>query len=198
MYNPPVEKKETFEEFDLRRPVASAASVLRGIFFAPRRFYLSFPAEGPLREPILFVLLVSAVGAALRLALVLAFSTETAVQAGVAALEALAYVALSPVLVAVFAGAYFLSARTFLGPEGKFREVYRILAYAYGAAILFPFPIVNALAFTYMALVLVAVALRYVYRASFMTALAAALVGYVPSAMLYIFLTVRATGFAFG
>ena len=63
---------------------------------------------------------------------------------------------------------------------------------------MFWIPVVNAFAFTYMALVLAAVAFRYVYRASFVTALVTALVGYVPSAMLYIFLTVRVTGFAFG
>ncbi len=199
---PSVENKETFEEFDPSRPVASAAAVIRAIFLSPKRFYLGFRPEGPLREPVLFVLLVSAVSAVLRLALVLTYDwfvgELTFGVAGVAVLETVAYVVLSPAMIALFAGAYLLSVRTFVGPEGTFRGVFRILAYAYGAAILFWVPILNALAFTYVALVLVAVAFRYVYRASFLTALVTALAGYVPSALLYIFLTVRITGFAFG
>ena len=179
---------ERFPEFDPKRPVASAAAVLRGIFLTPKRFYLGFPAEGPLREPILFVLLVSAVSAVLRLVLVLIFSTGGAGEMGVAILEALAYVALSPLLVGIFSGAYLLSVRTFVGPEGDFRQIYRILAYAWGAAILLWIPGLSAFAFTYATLVLMGIGIRYVYRTSFLTALVTALVGYVPSAILYLLL----------
>ncbi len=93
LYNPPVEVERS-PGFDPKRPVASAAAVLRAVLLAPKSFYLNFPAEGPLREPILFVLLVSAVSAVLRLLLVLIFSTEGAVEAGIAVLETIAYVAL--------------------------------------------------------------------------------------------------------
>jgi hypothetical protein len=81
--------------FDPKRPVASAAAVLRAVLLAPKSFYLNFTAEGPLREPILFVLLVSAVSAVLRLLLVLIFSTEGTGEAVIAVLEAIAYVALA-------------------------------------------------------------------------------------------------------
>ncbi len=176
--------------------------VLRGIFFAPKRFFVGFSAEGPLREPILFVLLVSAVSVVVRLVLVLIFGVLLgdlgATDLGISAVQALFYVALSPVLVGIFAAIYLLSLRTFMGSTGDYRQVYRMLAYAYGALILLPFPVINAFAFTYAMLVLVAFGVRYVYRASFMTAVLTALVGYVPSSLLFITLTVYVTGFVFG
>jgi hypothetical protein len=179
---------ERSPEFDTKRPVASAAAVLRAVLLAPKSFYLNFSAEGPLREPILFVLLVSTVSAILRLLLVLTFSTEGPGEAGIAVLEAIAYVALSPLLLGLFSGAYLLSLRTFVGPEGNFRQIYRMLAHAWGGAILFWIPGVGAFAFTYVALVLMAIGIRYVYRTSFLTALVTALVGYVPAAIFYLFL----------
>ena len=189
-------------EFDPRRPLGSLVEVLRGLFFAPKRFFVGFSAEGPLREPILFVLLVSAVSALLRLALVVVFGVSfgdlSVGDLGVSAVQALGYVALSPVLVGLFAAVYLLSLRTFMGSTGEYRQVYRIIAYAYGALILLPFPIISAFAFTYAMLILVAVAVRYVYRASFLTALLTALVGYVPSALLFLTLTVYVTGLVFG
>jgi hypothetical protein len=189
LYNPTVEVERS-PEFDPKRPFASAAAVIRAISLAPRGFYLNFPAEGPLREPILFVLLVSAVSAVLRLLLVLVFSAQGAGEAGVAALEALLFVALSPLLVGLFSGAYLLSIRTFMGPEGDFRQIYRMLAYAWGGAILFWIPGLGAFAFTYVTLVLVGIGIRYVYRTSFLTALVTALVGYVPAAIIYLLLIV--------
>lgn len=187
---------KTHEEFDPRRPVASAAAILRGIFFAPRRFYLDLPAEGPLREPTMFVVLISAVSGVVSVALNLVLSllrdTDTNVL-GVVALN-LGFVALSPVFVGVAAGAYLLSVRTFVGPEGRYREVYRMLAYAYGAMILFPIPVLNALAFTYAALILMWFAIRGVYRTSFLSGLITALVGFVPVALAFIYLVVAANG----
>ncbi len=189
-------------EFDPGRPATSLLEVLRGIFFAPKRFFVGFSAEGPLREPILFVLLVSAVSVVLRLVLVLIFGVVlgdlSATDLGISAVQALFYVALSPVLVGIFAAIYLLSLRTFMGSTGDYRQVYRMLAYAFGALILLPFPVINAFAFTYAMLVLVAFGVRYVYRASFMTAVLTALVGYVPSALLFLTLTVYVTGFVFG
>jgi hypothetical protein len=187
LYNPPVEVERS-PEFDPKRPVASAAAVLRAVLLAPKSFYLNFSAEGRLREPILFVLLVSAVSAVLRLLLVLIFSTEGAGEAGIAVLETIAYVALSPMLIGLFSGAYLLSVRTFVGPEGNFRQIYRMLAYAWAGAILFWIPGVGAFAFTYVTLVLMAIGIRYVYRTSFLTALVTALVGYVPAAIFYLLL----------
>lgn len=191
-----MQSSKTHEEFDPRRPVASAAAILRGIFFAPRRFYLDLPAEGPLREPTMFVVLISAVSGVVSVALNLVLSllrdTDTNVL-GVVALN-LGFVALSPVFVGVAAGAYLLSVRTFVGPEGRYREVYRMLAYAYGAMILFPIPVLNALAFTYAALILMWFAIRGAYRTSFLSGLITALVGFVPVALAFIYLVVAANG----
>jgi hypothetical protein len=182
-------------EFDPGRPVASAAAVLRGIFLAPKSFYLNFPAEGPLREPTLFVLLVSAVSGTLSVVVNLIgsiFGTDTNLP-GVVALN-LAFVVLSPVAVGAAAGAYLLSVRTFVGPEGSFREVYRMLAYAYGAMILFWLPVVNAFAFTYAAFVLMLLGIRSVYRTSFLTSLITTLAGFVPVGVAFIYLVVAANG----
>lgn len=196
----PVSKNAS--EFAPGRPAASLIEVLKGLFFAPKRFFVNLPADGPLREPILFVLLVSAVAAVVRLALVVVsgaiFAELDAGDLGISVAQALAYVALSPVLVGLFAAAYLLSLRTFMGATGDYRQVYRLVAYASGALILLPFPVINAFAFTYAMLILVAFGVRYVYRASFLTALLTALVGYVPSALLFLTLTVYVTGFVFG
>lgn len=188
-------RKSAPEEFDLGRPFASAIAVLRAIFLHPRRFYLAFSTEGPLREPVLFVLLIGGLSAIVRLAIELAFSAGSPAGIGFSALEAALYAALSPVLVALFAGAYLLSARTFLGPEATFRGTYRMLAYAYGATILAPVPVVNAFVFTYATFVLMAIAFRAVHGASLTRAIVTALVGYIPAAILYLVLVVRVAGF---
>jgi hypothetical protein len=183
-------------EFDPEHPVGSAAAVLRGIFFAPRSFYLNFSAEGPLREPTLFVLLVSAVSGVLSVVVNIIsgaiFGTSASLM-GVLALN-LAFVVLSPLLVGAAAGAYLLSVRTFVGPQGSFREVYRMLAYAYGAMILFWLPVVNAFAFTYAAFILMLLGIRSVYRTSFLTGLITTLAGFVPVAVAFIYLVVAANG----
>ena len=183
-------------EFDPKRLVASAAAVLRGIFLSPKGFYLNFATEGSLREPALFVLLVSAVSGALSILVNLisaaVLGTHTSALGVVA--SNLAFVVLSPVLIGAAAGPYLLSVRTFVGPEGSFRGVYRMLAYAYGAMILFWVPIINAFAFTYAAMVLMWLGIRYVYRTSFLTGLVAALVGFVPVAVAFIYLVVVING----
>lgn len=191
-------KSATSPEFTLDRPLASAAAILRAIFLAPRTFFLGFPENGPLREPIIFVVLITAVTATLRLALTLLFGSNGAVSAGTSAVQALAFVALSPVILAALAGVYWLSVRTFVGEAGTFRGVYRMLAYAYGAMVLYWVPVVQAFAFTYFALVLMVVAIRYAYRASLMTAIITALAAYVPAAMAFIFLQFTVTGLAVG
>lgn len=182
-------------EFDPRRPLGSALSVLRAIFFSPRRFFLAFSAEGPLREPALFVLLVGAFGAVVRLLIELAFSAGSLANVGLTVLEAVLYAALSPALVALFAGAYLLSAKTFLGPEIEFRGIYRMLAYAFGATVFAPIPGVIGFAFAYATFVLPIFGFRFVHRASLTRAMVTALVGFVPCAILYLVLVVRVAGF---
>lgn len=184
-------------EFATTDPLRSAAAVLRGIFSSPRDFFLNFKADGSVREPVLFVLLVSVVVAVLRLTLVLVFATDGAAEALISGVQALLFVVLSPLVVGILAGAYLLSIRTFVGPVGTFNEVYRMLGYAYGAMILFWIPIVQAFAFTYATLVLMLLAIRYVYRTTLLTALITALFGYVPAAIFFIFLQLFVTGLAF-
>jgi hypothetical protein len=182
-------------EFNPKRPVTSATAVLRAILLKPRVFYQNFEVEGSLREPAAFVLLVSAVSGILWLLLVLTIS-ERFDETSAAVFGTLTYAVLSPVLIGLFSGAYLFSVRSFVGTEGNFRGIYRILAYAWGAMILFPF--LNALAFTYATLVLMAIGIRYVYRAPFLTALVTALVAYVPSALLFILIAGFIASFATG
>ena len=187
-------------EFDLERPVASAAAVLRAIFLRPRAFYLYFDAKGPVREPVIFVLLVSAVSGVLSVVVNSIFTAVFGANTNlliVAALN-LAFVVLSPVLVGVAAGAYLLSIRIFVSRGANFREVYRMFAYAYGAMILFWVPVVNALAFTYAAMILMVLGIQSVYRTSFLSALVATLVGFVPVSAAFIYLLGTANGLATG
>ncbi len=195
LYNPLVEVERS-PEFDLKRPIASAAAVLRAVFLAPKSFYLNFPAEGPLREPALFVLLVSGVSGVLSVLvnLILGPILETGTNLLGVVASNLAFVVLSPLAIGAASGAYLLSVRTFVGPEGDFRQIYRMLAYAYGAMILFWVPIINAFAFTYATLVLMLLGIRSVYHTSFLTGLVTALAGFVPVAVAFIYLVVAVNG----
>ena len=187
-------------EFDLKRPLASAAAVLRAIFLGPRTFYLNFDARGPIREPTVFVLLVSAVTGVLSLVVssIFAMVFEAGVSLPVVAALNLAYIVLSPVLVGMAAGAYLLSIRMFIGRGPELREVYRMFAYAYGAMILFWVPLVNALAFVYAAMVLMILGIQSVYRTSFLTALITTLVGFVSTSLAFIYLLGAANRLVYG
>lgn len=191
-HSPPV-----IPEFVPQRPVASGVAVLRAVLLAPRTFFLNFPEQGPLKGPVIFIMLITAVTSTLRLALTLTFGSHDLGSVGVSVLQALAFVLLSPVLVGAFAGAYLLSIRTFIGKVGTFRGVYRMLAHAYGAMILFWVPILNAFAFAHATLVLMVIGIRYVYRTSLLTALITGLVAYIPAALAFILLQVWVTGLAF-
>jgi hypothetical protein len=129
-------------EFSLRRPLPSALAGIRAVLFSPRSFYLNFSAEGPLREPAVFVLLIGAVTGALTAVVAIAsgllFGEVSAGGFGVTVLEALLFALLSPLAVGVVAGIYLLSIRTFIGKMSSFREVYRMAAYAFGTLILSP------------------------------------------------------------
>ena len=182
-------------EFDPKRPAASTAAVLRAIFLSPKGFYLKFSAEGPLWEPTLFVLLVSAASGVMSvvanlLGAVFGVGVDLL---GVVALN-LAFVGLSPIVIGAATGPYLLSVRTFVGPEGSFREIYRMLAYAYGVMILFWLPVVNAFAFTYATMVLMVIGIRCVYRTSFLTGLVTALAGFVPVSLAFSYLLVVLNG----
>ncbi|HZC19726.1 MAG TPA: hypothetical protein VE225_08425 [Rubrobacteraceae bacterium] len=187
-------------EFDLKRPLASAAAVLRAIFLGPRTFYLNFDARGPIREPTVFVLFVSAVTGVLSLVVSSIFAVvfEAGVSLPVVAALNLAYIVLSPVLVGMAAGAYLLSIHMFIGRGPELRAVYRMFAYAYGAMILFWVPLVNALAFVYAAMVLMILGIQSVYRTSFLTALVATLVGFVPTSLVFIYLLGAANRLVYG
>jgi hypothetical protein len=187
-------------EFNLERPVASAAAVLRAIFLGPRTFYLNFDARGPIREPVVFVLLVSAVSSVLSLVVNSIFAATFGANLSLPVMAALnlAYIVVSPILVGMAAGVYLLSIRMFIGRGPELREVYRIFAYAYGVMILFWVPLVNALVFVYAAMILMMLGLQSVYRISFLTALVATLVGFVPTSLVFIYLLGAANRLAYG
>ena len=185
-------------EFDLERPTASTAAVLRAILLQPRAFYLNFDAKGPVREPLVFVLLVSAVSGVLSLVVNSIFAAVFGAGTNlfVVAVLNLAFVMLSPVLVGMAAGVYLLCIRMFVSRGSDLREVYRMFAYAYGAMILSWVPVVNALAFTYAAMILMMLGIQSVYRASFLTALVTTLVGFVTVSVAFIYLLGMANGLA--
>ena len=167
--------------------------MIRGVLFSPRGFYGNLAAEGPLREPTLFVSLVGAVtgtlGAAVALLSNALFGEVGAGEVWSAVLEGLFFALLSPVGVGLAAGIYLLALRTFVGKVGSFGEVYRIAAYAFGALILFPIPVVGAFAVTYAFMVLIAIGINSVYKTSFITTVVVALTGFVPVATALIFVT---------
>jgi hypothetical protein len=199
LYNLPMRSTET-PEFSLKRPLPSALAVIRAILFSPRNFYLNFSAEGPMREPVVFVLLVGTVTGALTAAVAilsgLLFGGVSAGEVGLTALEALLFALLSPFAVGVVAGVYLLSIRTFVGKVTSFREVYRMAAYAFGALVLAWIPLVGAFVITYALMVLMGMGIWLVYRTSFLTAVVTVLVGFVPISVALIWLRVTTAGLA--
>lgn len=181
-------------EFDLSRPLPSFASTLREVIFSPRRFFVNFRTEGGLRDAAVFALLVGVAGGILSMAAapVFAFFFQSAanesqgVSFGLPPLAALGFAVLSPLVVAAMAGIYLVSVRTFVGKVGDFREMYRVSAYAYGAMVFAWLPVIGAFAIAYSLLVTMGVAIRTVYGATLITALVAALTGFVPMALLLI------------
>ena len=187
---------EKAPEFDLQRPLASAAAVIRTVLFSPRSFYLNFKVEGPLKEPAVFVLLVGAVagilGAAVALASNLFFGDLDAGDLRAALFGAVLFAVLSPVGVGVVAGVYLLSIRTFVGRVSGFTEIYRMAAYAAAALVFAWVPILGAFAFTYALMVLMGIGIQSVYKTSFLTTVVTALTGFVPVATVLIWLTTAA------
>lgn len=179
-------------EFDLSNPLSSFLSVFRAAVFSPRRFFINLRTEGGIREPAVFALLVGVAGGVLSVlaAPILAFFFQSEVNEswgvsfGLSPLAAVGFAVLSPLFVAAMAGVYMLSVRTFVGKVGDFREMYRMAAYAYGAMVLAWIPVVGAFAMAYSLLVTMGIAIRFVYGTTFMTALVAALTGFVPMALI--------------
>jgi hypothetical protein len=199
LYNRPVPDAEA-PEFSLRRPLASALAVIRAVLFSPRDFYLNFSADGPIKEPAIFVLLVGAVTGVLTAVVAilsgLLFGEVSAREVVLTALEALLFALLSPLGVGVVAGVYLLSIRTFVGEAASFRGVYRIAAYAFGALALAWIPLVGAFVITYALMVLMGIGVRFVYRTSFLTAVVTVLVGFVPVSVALIWLRLMTAGLA--
>jgi hypothetical protein len=187
-------QRDQAPEFDLHRPFGSAVAVIRTVLFSPRRFYLNFKAEGPLKEPAAFALLVGAfsgiLGAAVALSSNLLFGDLDAEDLRAAAVGAVLFAVLSPVGVGVAAGVYLLSIRTFVGKVSSFTEVYRMAAYAAAVLVLAWIPILGAFAFTYALMVLMGIGIQSVYRPSFLTAVVTALVGFVPVASVLVWLAI--------
>jgi hypothetical protein len=201
LYNLSVRNAEA-PEFDLKRPLPSALAVIRAVLFSPRSFYQGFSAQGPIREPAVFVLLVGAVTGVLAAVVAISsgffFGEVSAGEMGLTALEALLFALLSPLAVGVVAGVYLLSIRTFVGKVSSFQEVYRMAAYAFGVLILAWIPLVGAFAVTYALMVVMGIAIRFVYRTSFLTAVVTAMVSFVPISFALIWLRVTTAGLASG
>ena len=183
-------------EFSLERPLSSAAEVLKAVLLHPQSFFRGFSTEGPLKEPVYFVLLVGAVVGLLSTVVTLTsgliFGDVTTTIVGYTALQAVLFAVLSPVIVGIIAAVYLLSIRTFVGKVGSLREVYRMVAYAYGAMIVAWIPVAYAISIVYMLMILMGFGVRSVYRTSFLTAVVTVLVGFVPCAMGFILLSVVA------
>jgi hypothetical protein len=171
-------------EFSLDRPLSSALATIRAVLFSPRAFFSNFPADGPLKEPVLFVLLVGTVTGVLGAVVALVSNVVTggvgADDLQAAVVEGLLFALLSPVGVAVAAAVYLLSIRTFVGKIADFPQVYRLLAYAYSAFVLAWVPVLGSIAISYALLVLMGIAIKEIYETSFLTAVITALVGFVP------------------
>lgn len=197
LYNLPMPE---VPEFEPSRP-ASAAAVIRAVLLDPRGFYRDFSAEGPVREPALFVLLVCGISAVLYVLVGLVVGAVLGEispgRTGLTALQAGVFALLSPVLVGVAAAVYLLSVRTFLGKVSDIREVYRMLAYACSAMILAWVPVVNAIAFTYALMVLMGIAVKTVYKIPTLTAVVVCLVGFVPVASAFIWTQIALAGLLF-
>ncbi|CAA9473425.1 MAG: hypothetical protein AVDCRST_MAG02-4262 [uncultured Rubrobacteraceae bacterium] len=179
-------------EFDLARPFSSALATIRAVLLSPRVFFSNLSAEGRLREPVLFVLLVGTITGVLGAVVAL---ISNVVSGGLgpgdlraAVLEGLLFALLSPVGVAVAAGVYLLSIRTFVGKVADLPQVYRLLAYAFSAFAIAWVPVLGSVAISYALLVLMGIAIKEVYETSFLTAVITALVGFVPvgSALVWI------------
>jgi hypothetical protein len=191
--------KETSPEFKLQNPFGSFLRVLGEIFFSPRRFYLNFSADGPVKEPAIFALLAGAVSGVLSV-LLLAFTEIPGAEIGLAGglLRNAVFALLSPVAVAVGAGLYLAVLKTFVGDVARFRQLYRMLAYASGAMVFSWIPFLGAFFFAYATFVLMAIGVRSVYRTSFLTAMITALVSFVPLALAYTWITAASAGVVAG
>lgn len=187
MYNLPMPRTKALE-FDPQHPLTSASSLIRGVVFSPVDFYEGFSAEGPTREPALFVVLISVVSSILGTLLSLisgAFGGGISFENTLLALtQAPVFVLLSPIA----AGIYLLTIRTFVGVKADFGEVYRMLAYAYAALIVAWVPLLGSFAVTYTLMVLMTIGISRVYRASLTNAVVAGLVAFVPVASGFILL----------
>ena len=143
-------------------------------------------------KPVLFALLVGTVTGVLGAVVALISNVLTggvgADDLRAAVVEGLLFAVLSPVGVAVAAAVYLLSIRTFVGKVADFPQVYRIAAYAFSAFVFAWVPVLGSVAISYALLVLMGIAIKEVYEASFLTAVITALVGFIPvgSALVWI------------
>ena len=171
-------------QFSLDRPFSSALAAIRAVLFSPRAFFANFPADGSLREPALFALLVGTVTGVLGAVVALISNALTggvgADDLRAAVVEGLLFAVLSPAGVAVAAGVYLLSIRTFIGTVSDLSQAYRIVAYAYAAFVFAWIPVLGSIAISYALLVLMGIAIKEIYETSFLTAVITALVGFVP------------------
>lgn len=179
-------------EFSLNRPFSSALATIRAVLFSPRTFFSNLSADGPLKEPVLFALLVGTVTGVLGAVVALVSNVFTggvgADDLREAVVEGFLFAVLSPVGVGIAAGIYLLSIRTFVGKVADFTQAYRIVAYAFSAFVFAWVPVLGSVAISYALLVLMGIAIKEIYETSFLTAVITALVGFIPvgSALVWI------------
>ena len=167
--------------------------MIRAVLFSPKMYYLNFKVDGPIREPVVFALLVGAVSGVLGAAVALA-SNLGDFDAGdlrAALVGALLFAVLSPLGVGVTAAIYLLSIRTFVGKVSGFAEVYRMAAYAASALVFAWIPILGAFAFTYALMVLMGIGIQSAYRTSFITTVVTVLAGFVPVASILVWIAIN-------
>ncbi|WP_273842103.1 hypothetical protein [Rubrobacter calidifluminis] len=170
-------------QFDAGRPVTGALEVVREVLFSPRAFYEDFEAGGPLRGAVVFVWLVSLVAAVLSMALAVVLDVGGGIDVYpllVRAGEAAAFVVLSPLALGVVAAVYMVPVRVFVGKEARFRHLYRMLASAYSVMVLGWVPVLQSFAIVYGMVVLMALALRSVYRVPGLMALVVSVISLIP------------------
>jgi hypothetical protein len=193
--------KLTAPQFDTHRPLPSGLALVRAVLLSPRSFYENFSAEGPLKGPAIFVMLVSLFAAVLSMILAAILDASGGIDARpflIRAVEAALYVVLSPVLVGAIAAVYLVPVRAFVGKAASFRHIYRMLASAYSVMVLGWIPVVQSFAAVYGLVVLMALGIRSTYRVPGLMAMVTAVISLVPVSAAGMWLVVAAARLASG
>lgn len=174
-------------EFDLSNPAGSFWRVFRAIFSSPRKFFLGFEAEGSLKGPAIYTVVIGFISGLLGVALgppfAAVFDSGTDEVFGLTPLEGVGFAIIYPAFVALAAAVYLLAIRVFIGRVGDFGQIFRMASYGFGGMAFAWIPLIGAFAITYSLLVTMVIGIRYVFSTTFITALVVTLTGFVPLAL---------------